>query len=131
MYYKRRGSLLRLQPRFQGGCPIQSPERMDSCPVNWETLDSLVMDLARSDNLVEDLPSSPSTASSSVSSYNFRLLVRRVRYFLEKGEIDEAINLLRIHAPAVLSDHRLLFRLQKQVIELRIIVFYAQINILF
>ncbi|KAI3844130.1 hypothetical protein MKW98_008039, partial [Papaver atlanticum] len=33
---------------------------------------------------------------------------------IEIGDIDSSINLLRIHAPFVLDDHRLLFRLQKQ-----------------
>ncbi|CAA7401625.1 unnamed protein product [Spirodela intermedia] len=94
---------------------------MDSSPVNWEALDSLVMDFAKSDNLVEDLPSSPASpsssstaSSSSSSSYRLRLLVRQIRWSLETGNIDRTIDLLRQHAPAVLEDHRLLFRLQKQ-----------------
>ncbi|KAI3948623.1 hypothetical protein MKW98_027689, partial [Papaver atlanticum] len=33
---------------------------------------------------------------------------------IEIGDIDSSINLLRIHAPFFLDDHRLLFRLQKQ-----------------
>ncbi|CAA6664987.1 unnamed protein product [Spirodela intermedia] len=77
---------------------------MDSSPVNWEALDSLVMDFAKSDNLVEDLPSSPASPSSSST----------IRWSLETGNVDRTIDLLRQHAPAVLEDHRLLFRLQKQ-----------------
>ncbi|XP_078444307.1 ran-binding protein in the microtubule-organising centre protein [Wolffia australiana] len=93
---------------------------MGSCSVNWEALDSLAMNFAESENLVEDRPSSPSsssafsTASSSSSCFRVRLVVRQVRSALEEGNVDDAIDLLRRHAPAVLDDHRLLFRLQKQ-----------------
>ncbi|XP_058097077.1 uncharacterized protein LOC131242454 isoform X3 [Magnolia sinica] len=88
---------------------------MESMPVNWEALDSLVINFAKSENLLEDSSSSSSSASSpSSSSYRSRLLIRQIRRSLEIGDIDSAIDLLRIHAPAVLHDHRLLFRLQKQ-----------------
>nr|DAD22334.1 TPA_asm: hypothetical protein HUJ06_023797 [Nelumbo nucifera] len=92
---------------------------MESMPVNWEALDSLVVDFAKSENLIEDSISSPSSSPSSPSSpsslsYRSRLLIRQIRRSLEIGDVDAAINLLRIHAPFVLHDHRLLFRLQKQ-----------------
>ncbi|KDP31912.1 hypothetical protein JCGZ_12373 [Jatropha curcas] len=95
---------------------------MDSTPVNWEALDSLVVDFAKSENLIEDSFSSPSPLSSpspsssyvSSSSYHSRLVIRQIRRCLEVGEIDTAIDLLRTHAPFILDDHRLLFRLQKQ-----------------
>ncbi|KAF2295208.1 hypothetical protein GH714_032134 [Hevea brasiliensis] len=43
-----------------------------------------------------------------------QLIIRQIRRCLEAGDIDSAIDLLRTHAPFVLDDHRLLFRLQKQ-----------------
>ncbi|KAE7999595.1 hypothetical protein FH972_004003 [Carpinus fangiana] len=102
---------------------------MDSTPVNWEALDALIIDFAKSENLIEDSfsasspPSSPSSSSScsyssssslSSSSYHSRLIIWKIRRSLEAGDIDAAIDLLRAHAPFVLDDHRLLFRLQKQ-----------------
>ncbi|XP_059640086.1 uncharacterized protein LOC132282429 isoform X2 [Cornus florida] len=85
---------------------------MDSISVNWEALDSLVIDFAKSENVIEDSVSSPSSPSSS--SYHSRLLIRQIRRLVEVGDVDAAIDLLRAHASFVLDDHRLLFRLQKQ-----------------
>ncbi|KAG7027064.1 hypothetical protein SDJN02_11073 [Cucurbita argyrosperma subsp. argyrosperma] len=94
---------------------------MDSIPLNWEALDALIIDFARSENLIEDSfssspPPSPSLSPSSLSSasYHSRLIIRQIRRSLEVGDIDCAIDLLRLHAPFILDDHRLLFRLQKQ-----------------
>ncbi|XP_022132834.1 uncharacterized protein LOC111005585 isoform X2 [Momordica charantia] len=94
---------------------------MDSAPLNWEALDALIIDFARSENLIEDSfssspPSSPSPSPSSLSSssYHSRLIIRHIRRSLEAGHIDSAIHLLRLHAPFILDDHRLLFRLHKQ-----------------
>ncbi|XP_040370908.1 uncharacterized protein LOC112187727 isoform X3 [Rosa chinensis] len=96
---------------------------MDSMPINWEALDALIIDFAKSENLIEDSfsspPSSPSPSSSSSSSvssssYHSRLIIRQIRRSLEAGDIDAAVDLLRSHAPFILDDHRLLFRLQKQ-----------------
>ncbi|WCJ31104.1 hypothetical protein M5689_012618 [Euphorbia peplus] len=98
---------------------------MESAPVNWEALDSLVIDFAKSENLVEDSSpsssspsplSSPPSPSSSVSSssYHSRLIIRQIRRCLEGGDVDSAVDLLRIHAPFMLDDHRILFRLHKQ-----------------
>lgn len=85
---------------------------MESTPVNWEVLDSLVVDFAKSENLlVEDSPPSP---SSSSSSYRSRLLVLQIRRSIESGDIQAAVDLLRCYAPALLDDHRILFRLHKQ-----------------
>lgn len=87
----------------------------DSIPVNWESLDALVMDFTKSENLIEDgLPASPPSSPSS-SSYRSRLVNRKIRRLLEAGEIDAAIELLMSHAPFILDDRRILFRLQKQV----------------
>ena len=98
---------------------------MDSTPVNWEALDALVIDFAKSENLIEDSfssapdspPSSPSSSSSSLSSssYHSRLTIWKIRRSLEAGDIDIAMDLLSSHAPFILDDHRLLFRLHKQV----------------
>ncbi|KAH9663512.1 hypothetical protein KPL70_019718 [Citrus sinensis] len=98
---------------------------MESTPVNWEALDALILEFAKSENLIEDSivsspPSSPSSSSTSSvslssSSYHSRLIIRQIRRSLEYGDIDAAIDLLRAHAPFILDDHRLLFRLQKQV----------------
>ncbi|KAK6128984.1 hypothetical protein DH2020_037272 [Rehmannia glutinosa] len=82
---------------------------MDSMPVNWEALDALVIDFAKSERLIDD-----SSPPSSSSAYRWRILVSQIRRFLESGDIDSAIDLLRAYAPALLDDHRLLFRLQKQ-----------------
>ncbi|XP_044470132.1 uncharacterized protein LOC123199290 isoform X3 [Mangifera indica] len=96
---------------------------MESTPVNWEALDALVIDFAKSENLLEESSvssplSSPNSSSSSVSlsssSYHSRLIIRQIRRSLEAGDIDSAIDLLRSHASSILEDHRLLFRLQKQ-----------------
>jgi hypothetical protein len=113
---------------------------MDSTPVNWEALDSLVLDFVESEHLIqsEEAPtavdnpnpssaplspesdSSPSTSSchssSSSSSYRSRVIIRRIRRCVESGDIDAALEQLRLHIPVVLDDHRVLFRLQKQVI---------------
>ncbi|KAL2504887.1 LisH and RanBPM domains containing protein [Abeliophyllum distichum] len=85
---------------------------MDSIAVNWEALDALVIEFAKSEHLIEDAQSPPS--SPSTTSYASRLLIRQIRRLLESGDVDSVINLLRVHAPSVLDDHRLLFRLQKQ-----------------
>ncbi|XP_019182812.1 PREDICTED: uncharacterized protein LOC109177800 isoform X2 [Ipomoea nil] len=93
---------------------------MDSMPVNWEALDTLIFDFAKSENLIDDSasapspPSSPSPSTPSSSSFHLRLLIRQIRRCLEAGEVDAAVDLLRLHAPSVLNDHRILFRLQKQ-----------------
>ncbi|XVE87146.1 hypothetical protein DITRI_Ditri18aG0093000 [Diplodiscus trichospermus] len=94
---------------------------MDSSPVNWEALDALIIDFAKSENLIEDSspPSSPSLTSPSSpslssSSYRSRLIILQIRRSLEAGNIDAAVDLLRAQAPFVLEDQRLLFRLQKQ-----------------
>ncbi|KAD6795890.1 hypothetical protein R6Q59_021765 [Mikania micrantha] len=88
-------------------------------PVNWEALDALVIEFAKSENLIEESspptsPSSSSPSSCSSSSYQYRLLILQIRRLLQFGDIDSAIDLLRLHAPSILDDHRLLFRLQKQ-----------------
>ncbi|CAI9763296.1 unnamed protein product [Fraxinus pennsylvanica] len=85
---------------------------MESIAVNWEALDALVTDFAKSEQLIEDAQSP--LLSPSTTTFASRLLIRQIRRLLESGEIDSAINLLRVHAPSVLDDHRLLFRLQKQ-----------------
>ncbi|XP_057530156.1 uncharacterized protein LOC130808707 isoform X2 [Amaranthus tricolor] len=109
---------------------------MDSTPVNWEALDSLVIEFAKSENLFHENdaisslsppsspassslsppPASPSSYSSSSasSSYQSRLLIRRIRLLLESGDVDSVLDLLRLHAPSILLDRRLLFCLQKQ-----------------
>ncbi|KAK4760892.1 hypothetical protein SAY87_005785 [Trapa incisa] len=97
---------------------------MDTTPVNWESLDALVVDFARSENLIEDSsavstfpPSSPSSipcSISSSSSYQSRLVNLQIRRSLEVGDMDAAIELLRSRAPSILEDRRILFRLQKQ-----------------
>ncbi|XP_057979411.1 uncharacterized protein LOC131165526 [Malania oleifera] len=91
---------------------------MESMPVNWEALDAMVIDFAKSENLIEDSiscspPSSPASSPSS-PSYHSRFIIFQIRRSLEVGDVDAAIDLLRVHAPFVLDDHRLLFRLQKQ-----------------
>ncbi|CAJ2635421.1 unnamed protein product [Trifolium pratense] len=87
---------------------------MESTPVNWEALDTLVIEFAKLENLIEDSSSSPSPSSPSSSSYHSRLIIRQIRRSLETGAIDAAVDLLRLHAPSILNDHRILFRLQKQ-----------------
>ncbi|KAK4416210.1 hypothetical protein Salat_2446500 [Sesamum alatum] len=72
---------------------------MDSTPVNWEALDALVIDFAKSERLIDD-SSPPSSPAPSSSSYRWRLLICQIRRFLESGDIDSAINLLRTYAPA-------------------------------
>ncbi|XP_020209052.1 uncharacterized protein LOC109793985 isoform X2 [Cajanus cajan] len=82
---------------------------MESMPVNWEALDALLIDFAKSENLIED-----SSAPSTSSSYHSRLLIRQIRHSLETAAIDAALHLLRLHAPSILSDRKILFRLHKQ-----------------
>ncbi|KAI4330295.1 hypothetical protein MLD38_028595 [Melastoma candidum] len=43
------------------------------------------------------------------------MINRQIRHSLENGEIDRAIELLKAHASCILEDHRILFRLEKQV----------------
>ncbi|KAJ6736653.1 RAN-BINDING PROTEIN IN THE MICROTUBULE-ORGANISING CENTRE PROTEIN [Salix viminalis] len=93
---------------------------MDSTLVNWEALDRLILDFAKSENLIDDSASTstisfPSSSPSSFSSsYQSRFIIRQIRRFLESGDIDSTLHLLRSHAPFILDDRRLLFRLQKQ-----------------
>ncbi|KAH6760293.1 Ran-binding protein in the microtubule-organising centre protein [Perilla frutescens var. frutescens] len=68
---------------------------MDSTPLNWEALDALVIDFAKSERLIDD--SSPPPPSSS---YRWRLLICQIRRSIESGDIDSAIDLLRAYAPA-------------------------------
>ncbi|KZV45991.1 hypothetical protein F511_10681 [Dorcoceras hygrometricum] len=86
---------------------------MDTIPVNWEALDALLIDFAKSEQLIED-SSPPSSPAPSSSSYRWRFMIRQIRLSLESGDVDSAIDLLQSHAPDLLNDHRLLFRLQKQ-----------------
>ncbi|CAD6212477.1 unnamed protein product [Miscanthus lutarioriparius] len=114
------------------------PQPNSPPPVNWDALDALILDFARSDRLVACPPAAPapaspsppsspssstttvtssapsSSSSSSSSSYRSRLLIRCARRALELGDVDAALALLRAHAPAALADHRLLFYLHKQ-----------------
>ncbi|XP_066385990.1 uncharacterized protein [Miscanthus floridulus] len=116
------------------------PQPNSPPPVNWDALDVLILDFARSDRLVACPPAAPapapaspsppsspssstttvtssapcSSSSSSSSSYRSRLLIRCTRRALEMGDVDAALALLRAHAPAALADHRLLFYLHKQ-----------------
>ncbi|KAF7828742.1 uncharacterized protein G2W53_019906 [Senna tora] len=83
-----------------------------STPVNWEALDTIILDFAISEHLI--VHSSSPSASTSSSSYHSRFIIRHIRRSLESGDIDAAINLLHRHAPSILHDHRFLFRLQKQ-----------------
>ncbi|KAJ1386314.1 hypothetical protein SESBI_40895 [Sesbania bispinosa] len=46
---------------------------------------------------------------------NWEALDVVIRRSLETGAIDAVVDLLRIHAPSILNDHRILFRLHKQV----------------
>ncbi|XP_031498854.1 uncharacterized protein LOC116263305 isoform X2 [Nymphaea colorata] len=117
------------QNSFDNQLSFRRPS-MESMTVNWDALDSLVIDYAESENLLSGGPSPPpppfssspsssscsssSSASSLISSYSSRLVIYRIRRAIEVGDIDGALGLLQIHAPAVLEDHRLLFRLQKQ-----------------
>lgn len=89
---------------------------MESTPVNWEALDSLIISFAKTEHLIEDssLHSPPPSFPSSCSSYQHRLLIRQIRRSIEAGDVDGAINILSGNAPVVLEDHRILFRLQKQ-----------------
>ncbi|KAE9607778.1 putative CTLH/CRA to LisH motif domain-containing protein [Lupinus albus] len=92
---------------------------MESGSVNWETLDILIINFAKSENLIEDSSSSSSVQSSSSSphsssSYQLRLVIRHIRRSLESGDTDAAVDLLRRHAPSILNDRRILFRLHKQ-----------------
>ncbi|CAM8882434.1 unnamed protein product [Rhodiola kirilowii] len=86
---------------------------MDSTTVNWEALDALVIDFAKSENLIHDFDSDDG-ASSPSSSYQSRLVISQIRRFIEIGDIDAAMNLIRLHTPFILNDHRILFRLHKQ-----------------
>ncbi|XP_042385294.1 uncharacterized protein LOC121976936 isoform X1 [Zingiber officinale] len=91
---------------------------MDSVPVNWDALDSLVIDFAKSERLLfPDDPASPPLSpcsSSASSSYRSRRLIRQICRCIEAGEVDAAVDLLRRHVPALLDDRRILFWLQKQ-----------------
>lgn len=84
---------------------------MESVAVNWEALDALLIDFAKSENLLDD----PSPSPPASAAYRSRLLIRRIRRSLDSGDLDLVFHLLRHHAPAVLDDHRILFRLLKQV----------------
>ncbi|GAB2259847.1 hypothetical protein Droror1_Dr00010702 [Drosera rotundifolia] len=84
---------------------------METTPVNWESLDTIVIEFAKSEHLIDDSSSSPPL---SPSSYQSRLLIRQIRRSIESADIDAALDLLRVHAPKVLDDQRLPFRLQKQ-----------------
>ncbi|KAH1249602.1 hypothetical protein GmHk_05G012922 [Glycine max] len=86
---------------------------MESTPVNWEALDALLIDFAKSENLIED-SSALSPSSPSSSSYHSRLVIRQIRRAVETGAIDAAVALLRLHAPSILTDLKILFRLRKQ-----------------
>ncbi|XP_074556955.1 uncharacterized protein LOC141812903 isoform X2 [Curcuma longa] len=85
---------------------------MDSVPVNWDALDSLVVDFAKSDRLL--FPEDPSSPCSSSSASRSLRLIRQIRRSIEAGKIDAAIDLLRLHVPALLDERRILFWLQKQ-----------------
>ncbi|URD85619.1 CTLH [Musa troglodytarum] len=106
---------------------------MESMPVNWEALDSLVVDFADCERLffLDDSSSPPTSppispssssspsstpipSSSSSSSYRSRLVIRQIRRSIEAGDVDAAIHQLRLHVPTVLDDRRILFWLQKQ-----------------
>ena len=83
-------------------------DAMDSASVNWNALDSLVLDYTQVEQLLLD---------SGTTSDNFlvRGTIANIRRLIEEGSISEALQLIEQHAPSVLQDQRLLFRLHKQV----------------
>ena len=83
-------------------------DAMDSAAVNWNALDSLVLDYTQVEQLLLD---------SGTTSDNFlvRGTIANIRRLIEEGSISEALQLIEQHAPSVLQDQRLLFRLHKQV----------------
>lgn len=106
----------------------EAEEEIERTPVNWVALDALVLDYAKSERLLLDHDNgahSPSTSTtsccSSSSSFNsssssncIRGVIEATRKLIEEGSIDQVFSLLSLHAPAVLDDQHLVFRLQKQ-----------------
>lgn len=106
----------------------EAEKEIERTPVNWFALDALVLDYAKSERLLLDHDNgahspSPSTTSCSSSSSSFnsssssnciREVIEATRKLIEEGSIDQVFSLLSLHAPAVLDDQHLVFRLQKQ-----------------
>ncbi|KAH7446944.1 hypothetical protein KP509_01G083400 [Ceratopteris richardii] len=79
----------------------------ENVPVNWNALDALVLDYAENEQLLLG-------SEKCLESFMLRSTVNHVRGLIEQGSIDEALDLIQRHAPCVLQDQRLLFRLHKQ-----------------
>lgn len=86
---------------------------MDTQAVNWGALDALVLDYLDQERLlVEDSDDNPLIGPHP---HNVRETISLIRALIEAGYIPESLHLLHQHAPMVLEDQRLLFRLYKQV----------------
>ncbi|KAJ1394082.1 hypothetical protein SESBI_34482 [Sesbania bispinosa] len=64
------------------------------------------------ENLIEDSSAPSPSSSHSSSCYHSKLVIRQIRLSLETGAIDAAVDLLRIHSPSILNDHRIIFHLR-------------------
>eukprot|EP00249_Psilotum_nudum_P014020 c24623_g1_i2 orf=259-2529(-) len=81
---------------------------MDSTTVNWTVLDTLVLDYAEAEQLLDN------TNENFLGNFAIRHIIERIRRLIEDGLIMEALDMIRQHAPSVLDDQRLLFRMYKQ-----------------
>ncbi|MCO5551058.1 hypothetical protein L7F22_036385 [Adiantum nelumboides] len=79
----------------------------EKVPVNWNALDALILDYADAEQLLLE-------SDKSLGSFVLRSTISHIRGLIEKGSINEALELLKLQAPSVLQDQRLLFRLHKQ-----------------
>lgn len=80
---------------------------IDRVPVNWDALDALVLDYADAEQLLLG-------NDNCMNSYVLRSTISYIRKLIEQGAINEALDMLQLHAPSVLQDQRLLFQLHKQ-----------------
>lgn len=80
---------------------------INKVPVNWTALDALVLDYAEAEQLLVG-------SDKHMNSYVLRSTIGHIRRLIEQGAIGEALDMLQLHAPSVLQDQRLLFRLHKQ-----------------
>jgi hypothetical protein len=83
-------------------------DTVDCATVNWNALDSLVLEYIKVEQLLID-------CGKNSEDFVIRGTIANIRGLIERGSITEALQLIEQHAPSVLQDQRLLFRLHKQV----------------
>jgi hypothetical protein len=85
---------------------------IDGLPLNLKVLDSIVLDYAEHEDLLNSADSADQDSGARTHEYE---TIDQIRSSLNKGLIEEAMSLIRASRASILEDQQLLFQLYKQV----------------